>query len=254
MKNIKKHKMIYTLIILLLFGLVSYLMFNQIVKETLDIKKVPIVTSTLLGGTEITKEDIRYIDVPNNVIVDGVLIDEKNIVGKVVDYGGTLVKGSLIYSELIKEKSDVKNADFFNLEKDQIAFTLRVDKETSYAHSIQVGNKIDLYFSGTGVESEDEKEKVIYGELVKQAEVLSIYSDELEGYSEDSEAFLVVALTYADADLIGRAKVFGTVFPMISYDAIHEESNTLNYYNVEMMRDAIYQRTIDITLYEVIDE
>lgn len=250
MKHIKKNRMAYTLAVLLLFGLVSYLMFNQIVNQELDYRQVPVTNKQIIGGQEIQEEDINCIQVPNSEILDSV---ETDVIGKVVDFGSTLATNSLIPKELVKEKSEVHDIGYLDLKQGEVATTLTVNKETSYSNSIQVGHYIDIYFSGTGLLPNDVEEKIVYGELVRQARVLAIHNDETDGYGEDGDAYLVVALNYADADLVGRAVTFGEVFPVVSYDSINQEE-TSNYYDISLMKDAIYQRTIDITLKEVEQE
>lgn len=263
LETMKKQKVISTFILVLLFGLLSFLCFNQIVKSTIDLQPIPVTKTYLKEGTILTEDHITLKELPRSSITEGVITDKKILIGQVVDYGNALAEGSFFYGELLAEKSEVKDAGLFELEEGQIATTLEVNEKTSYSNSLRVGHQVDLFFSGTGVENEGEKEKVIYGELVKQAKVLAIYSDQKtdsKGYSSNnSPSYIVVALSYEDADLVGRAKVFGEVFPVISYDALHSVENPENYYDGLRMKDAIYQRTIDIKLYpimegEVVDE
>ncbi len=254
MKKIKEHKELATCILMIVFAIFTTMIFNQTIVHSLNLKQIPITNKYLKEGKEITKEDLMFVEIPNTILSENIYIDEIDIVGKVVDYGNSLAEGSLIYRDLIKEKSEVKNAGYFDLEEEELAVTLEVDKANTYANSIREGHNIDLYFSGTGIEAIDNQEKIIYGELVKQTKVLAIYNDSLEsdGYKEGSTTYLVVALSYEDADLVGRAKEFGEVFPIMSYDAVHEVSNPTNYYDITKIKDAIYQRTIDITLKEIV--
>lgn len=244
---IKKNRAFFTLLLLISMGFIAYTTFENIVKETLALKQVPVASTTIQEGTIISESDISYIEMPQVAVIDGIVENKDDLVGKVVNYGNSFAKGSMFYSELLANKEDVKDIKFLELEQGQVAVNLNVNTITSYANSIRIGHKIDLFFSGTGVEKDGEKEKVIYGELVKQAKVLNIYTvgDETTGIEN---SVLVVALSYEDADLVGRAKVFGEVFPIISYDSINE-MNSEEFYDLNRMKDAIYQRTIDIQLH-----
>lgn len=254
LEKLKKQKVLVTLVLVLLFGVLSYIVFDRIVKSTVDLQPIPVASEYLKEGTIITEQDITTIDVPSASLNEGIVMNRTDLVGKVVDYGNALAKGSFFYEELLADKTEVKDAGMFELDQGQIATTLIVNDKTSYSNSIRVGHKVDLFFSGTGVENEGEKEKVIYGELVKQAKVLAIYNDSEDGSAtKKGESVIVVALSYEDADLVGRAKVFGEVFPVISYDALHSIENPENYYDSTRMKDAIYERTIDIKLYTMME-
>lgn len=244
---VKKNRAFFTLLLLIGMGFIAYSTFENIVNKTLALKQVPVTSITLQEGTIISETDISYIQMPQVAVIEGIVEDKNELIGKVVNYGNSLAKGSMFYAELLANKEDVKDVKFLDLEKGQVAVNLNVNTITSYANSIRIGHKIDLYFSGTGVEKDGEKEKVIYGELVKQAKVLNIYTvgDETTGIEN---SVLVVALSYEDADLVGRAKVFGEVFPLISYDSINEIDSE-EFYDLSRMKDAIYQRTIDIQLH-----
>lgn len=256
-EKLKRQKNLTTLVLLFLFGLLSAYIYNITVKNSVDLQSVPITSAYLKEGSVIEEKDISFQEIPSAAITADVILNQEELLGKVIDYGNALAKGSLFYSELLSDKQEVKDVGLFELEEGQIATTLEITEKTSYSNSLRVGHRVDLFFSGTGVENAGEKEKVIYGELVKQAKVLAIYgNDESEnGYGENRKpSYLVVALSYEDADLVGRAKVFGEVFPVISYDALHKVSNPEQYYDSNRMKDAIYQRTIDIQLYPMIEE
>ena len=55
-------------------------------------------------------------------------------------------------------------------------------------------------------------------------------------------------LSYEDADLVQRAKFFGTVLPMVTYGSLNPESQSEDFYDIVKMRELLYQKTIDVSL------
>lgn len=248
MNSLKKNKVAMTLF--LIFGLCcfAFVGYNITVKSATQSVKVPVTSTFLESGTVIKQEDITYLEISKNLVNKDIYTTDE-LIGMIVRGGSSLAKGSLFYAELLENPKEMRNISMYKLNANEVALPIEVNIETSYNNALKEGHVIDLYFSGTGVEEENEKEKVIYGKLVNNVRILAVYDKDgisLNRQDASNAATVIVALNTDEADLIGRAKVFGTVFPVVSYTAMNQIMD--NYYDLDKMRNAIYERTIDIRL------
>ena len=255
---VKKHKATVSLFLIVLIALSFYLSYQATITKAKNMVPTPVAAAYLPSGHIIQPEDISYVDLPAAVLINGIYTDPKEIIGQTVNSYDSLAESSLFYKTLIKPVEELKDVSLYDLKAGEIAITVNTDIQSSYANSILPGHQIDLYFSGTGLEpnSEDQKEKVVYGELVESARVLAVYDEngiKMGQMDAGDAATIVVALSYEDADLVGRAKHFGDVFPVISFESMHGITGN-TYYDMARMKDAIYQRTIDLQLRMPVEE
>lgn len=249
---IKKHKAIVSMVLITGVAIAFYLSYQSAVTRAKQLIPIPVTNKYLSAGQTITEGDITYIEMPASAVVENVYTEIQDIVGKAVNSHDSLAENSLFYEDLIKPTEELKDVSLYDLKAGEIAITVSTDIQSSYANSILPGHQIDLYFTGTGIEpnSEDQKEKVVYGELVEAARVLAVYDEagiKMGQLDAGDAATIVVALSYEDADLVGRAKHFGDVIPVISFESMHGITGN-TYYDMTRMKDAIYQRTIDLQL------
>lgn len=254
MKLLKKNKAAVTLFLIFGLCLSAFLGYNMTIQSATETIKIPVTTAFLESGSVVKNEDIAYVRIPKN-LAQGEYYVSDEMLGKIVRGGSSLAKGSFFYTELLEAPEVMKNISTYQLSDGEVALPIEVNMETSYNNAIREGHIVDLYFSGTGVENENEKEKVVYGKLVNNVRVLAVYDKNGTSLSRQEAmdaATMIVALSTDDADLIGRAKVFGSVFPVVSFAAMNQQVD--EYYDLEKMRNAIYERTIDIRLVAPEDE
>lgn len=249
---VKKHKAIISMVLISGIAIAFYLSYQSAVAHAKQLIPVPVTNKYMSSGQTIQESDITYIELPAAAIIGNIYTDPQEIVGKAVSSYDSLAENSLFYKALIKPAEEMKDVSLYELKAGEIAIPVNTDIQSSYANSILPGHQIDLYFSGTGIEpnSEDQKEKVVYGELVEAARVLAVYDEagvKMGQLDAGDATTIVVALSYEDADLVGRAKHFGDVFPVISFESIHGITGN-TFYDRARMKDAIYQRTIDLQL------
>ncbi|MCH1942439.1 RcpC/CpaB family pilus assembly protein [Holdemania massiliensis] len=249
---VKKHKAIVSMVLIAGIAIAFYLSYQSAVTHAKQLISVPVTNKYMSAGQIINESDITYMELPAAAVIENIYTEPQDIIGKVVNSYDSLAEKSLFYKALIKPSEEMKDVSLYDLKAGEIAITVNTDIQSSYANSILPGHQIDLYFSGTGIEpnSEDQKEKIVYGELVEAARVLAVYDEagiKMGQLGVGDAATIVVALSYEDADLVGRAKHFGDVFPVISFESMHGITGN-TFYDRARMKDAIYQRTIDLQL------
>ena len=148
--------------------------YDSTIKKAVNPVKVP-VAATLIGPqTEITVEDITWIEVPSIEKPSNVILQESQIVGKYTDINSTIPEGSMFYAELLVEKDDLPGTWLTKLKKDATGVVntpayINVNVVTTYGNSIQPDDYIDLY-----MKAESESGLVMYGKLLENVQILAV--------------------------------------------------------------------------------
>jgi Flp pilus assembly protein CpaB len=252
--NIKElittHKIVFSIIITLLIGYIGILTYNQVIKETTKMVNIPVAAEYIKSRKQITEDDIKYVEVPQYIVLDKAITNTEDIVGKYVNVYDSISEDSLFYEDVLVSKDELKDANLFELDKGEVAITIKVDTATTYSNNILPDSKIDLYYQGKGQTIESEELYIIYGEVVKNVRIIAVKDkngNNIEIDSENEPSIMVVALSQEDAHLVGIAKALGTVTPILSYDNL-SDTNTTNYYDLNKMKDLLLGESLDVTL------
>ena len=245
--KIKKHKIISSLILVLLMTIITINMYDLALERSTRFVEVPVCRNYLKSNSLITESDIKYINVPSYIVLDYVITDSNEIIGKYINTYDSLSENSLFYSDVLVDEEHINNAYLFELKNKEVAISIDSDVKSSYSNSILVGQFIDLYYLGKS-NSLYEDELLVYGEVVSNARVIAVKDKNGENIDADSElntSVVVVALNQEEAHIVQLAKAVGDVSLVISYDNINE-SKTNNYYNIEKIRTIIEQKAINV--------
>ena len=248
---IQRYRLLLTLILTLVVGLCGYKVYETTVQAAIDPVLIPVAARYLKSGTVIQREDIQMIEVPRPVVLEGVEKDPELLLGQAVDTYNAIAEGSLFYEALLIPKEELHDVSAFPLLENEAAVTIDADIKTSYANSILPGHQIDLYFQGYATQADESEKRVLYGQRVSQARVIAVRDStgkNIDAQSDKATSVIVVALAYEDADLVQRAKFFGTVLPMVTYGSLNPESQAEDFYDIAKMRELLYQKTIDVSL------
>ena len=248
---LQKHRLMISCALTLATGIMGYKTYEKIVQDAVDPVLVPVASKYLKSGTVIREEDIRLIEVPRPIVLGEVITDQQQLIGKAVNTYNSIAQDSLFYQQLLVEKEDLHDISAFPLGENEAAVTIDADIKTSYANSILPGHQIDLYFQGYATQAEEHEKRVLYGQLVSQARVIAVRDNSgknIDAQSQQPTSVIVVALSYEDADLVQRAKFFGTVLPMITYGSLNPQMASEQFYDSAKMKEILYQKTIDVSL------
>ena len=245
-----KYKQLSCIIIAILLSVVLFFGYNLTLRNQLNPMLLPVANKYLESGHKITKDDISFIEVPKSIVIDNIYQNQDEMINKYINSYNAIAQGSLFYKELMTESDDIKDANSFNLNKDEVAVSIDADIKSSYANSILKGHNIDIYFK------DDIDDKLIYGLLVKNARVIAVYDSDGETIDQtntNDTSVIVLALSYADADLVSKAKFIGEVFPIVSYDTLNQKEDH-NYYDIVKMKQIISSKSLDVDLGEQTNE
>lgn len=148
--------------------------YNYRVRLAIDPITVPYAKVEIPARTLITSDMIGRMKIARNYAKDaGNLVKtSEEIVGKYVSYKTNIPKGSLFYSEVIKEAAEMPDSAFANIEDGYTIYSLAVDADKTLKNSIRQGDYIDLYMSAR--EYRNNSNLIIYGCLIKSIRVLAV--------------------------------------------------------------------------------
>jgi Flp pilus assembly protein CpaB len=244
----KKHKILSSMVLVILLSIITINMYNNALLKASEFMMVPVCNKYLKSNSLINETDIKYVNIPSHVVLDSVITDSNEIIGKYVDTYDSLSKDSLFYNDVLVDDQHINNAYLFELANGEVAISIDSDVKSSYSNSILVGQFIDLYYLGKSDNSFDNDDLLVYGQIVSNARVIAVKDKNGENIDAESELntnVVVVALNQEDAHIIQLAKAMGEVSLVISYDNINK-SNTNDYYNIEKIIAIIEQRSIDV--------
>ena len=242
--KIKEYKGLTCICMSILLSLIIFSSYKLAINSQLNPVMVPTTNKYLSSGHKITKNDITYIELSKKYLLDGIYINEEEIINKYINSYNSLAQGSLFYKDILTKTDDIKDSNSFNLKEGEVAIPLDVDNKSTYANSILKGQNVDIYFEG------DKDNNLIYGLLIKNARVIAVYDDEgvaLDQNNPKDSAVIVLALDYDEADIFQKAKNIGNLLPIVSFDTLNSNQEH-NYYDLSKMRKFIYSNTLDFTL------
>ena len=141
------------------------------VNQEVNPREVIVATRTIAATEEITRDDIRIVQISNSFLsgADVYTASQRDsLVGKYVNTGTSIPAGGMFYTSQIVEKEELPNSIFDEIPDGYTIYQLRVNNESTYANSIYPGDHIDLWMSTT------QDGLVYYGEFISNIEVLAV--------------------------------------------------------------------------------
>lgn len=149
--------------------IVLWVFYNMRVNEAISPTKVPIANREILATEEITKDDISYVEVNNELLKKAKVITNANqLIGYYVNVGTSVPEGGMFYTSQIVEKKELPNSITDQIPDGYTLYQLKVTNDTTFANSIYPGDRIDLFLKTT-VDG-----KIVYGCFIESIEVLAV--------------------------------------------------------------------------------
>ena len=162
-KNVVTIVGVLVVLVVLYYGYVS-----NIEKQTNPIT-VPVASKTIEAKTEITEEDVKYVQLPGSMIDENVLTSSVDIIGKYTNLNVTIPEGSVFYNSWLVEESKLPGNWIEQLNGD-LGYYMSVDIESTLGNSVLPNTYIDIY-----MKAEDENGTVMFGKLLKNIKVLVVH-------------------------------------------------------------------------------
>lgn len=226
LKKFLSNKNTITILGVLIGIVVLYVGYNWRVRKSIQPVRIPYSNVTMIAGTKIVAENISYASVPKDMISNmGNLVTNVNeIVGQLVCYDSKIPQNGFFFDENIISEEDMPDSVFSTIQDGYTIYKLAVDYKSTYGNSIFPGDKIDLYLS-----SQDEENKVIYGRLIKQIQVLAVKDSKGQNVFADRDnqtesAILMFAVPENLFLLLKKAEKLGIVLEPIPRNDTYADS------------------------------
>lgn len=156
--------------------------------------RVPYAIDTIQPKTQITKEMIGYMEIPESFEGSFYTYNDINsLIGKYSNYNTVIPKGSLFYEELVIAEDKIPDAIFYNVQDGYVVDNYKVNMDSTYANSIMPDSIIDIYvkYNNNG--------KISYGKFFENVSVLAVRDSTGANVFESSEetrtpAYMFLAL------------------------------------------------------------
>jgi len=156
---------------------------SSIKKETNPIS-IPVAANKINAKTQITNEDVTYIQVPETMVSENVIRASGLVVGKYTNINVTIPKGSMFYNEWVVEANEVPGnwVEQLNYEKGELGYYMDVNIENTLGNNVLPNSYIDVY-----MKAEDENGTPMFGKLLKNIKVLVVHDGSGNDIFKDAE-------------------------------------------------------------------
>ena len=174
---------------------VLWFFYNMRVNKAISPVKVPYANKTLIAQSEITDDDIDFMEVSSDTLkVAKVITNKSELVGKYVNVGTSIPEGGLFYYSQVVKKEELPNSIFSLIPKDYTIYQLKVDNTSTFGNSIYPGDKIDLYLHY------NEDGLFHNGKFIENIEVLAVRDSNGQNVFDESSARTPALLLFAVDD------------------------------------------------------
>ncbi len=186
-----KNKNTVTILGVLLCLLILYIGYTSRLNAKTKLIDVYYAKETIQPKTLITEDMVGKTSVPQAFIKGTFYQKYNDIVGKYSNYNTMIAEGSLFYSDLLIDESNLPDAILYDVNEGERVVSFPVNMESTYGNSIMPGNKVDIY-----VKIINDKKKVIYGEFYEKIEILGVKDSSGKNVFENTEESRTPAYAY----------------------------------------------------------
>lgn len=172
LKRFFTNKNVVTIILVLVILVVLYFGYSSSIKKQTNPISVPVAAKTIEPQSEITSEDVKYIQVANSMVGEGVVRSSNLIIGKYTNVNVTIPEGSMFYESWLANAQDVPGnwIEQLDYEAGELGYYMDVNVETTLGNSVLPDTYIDIYMKAT-----DENGTIMFGKLMKNVKVLVVH-------------------------------------------------------------------------------
>lgn len=190
--------------------------------QKLDLQTVSIAKNDIKPRTRISDEDLVEIELPNSYLLENVVKDKNDIVGKYTEIQGMIPAGSFIFDTMIYDRDDLPDYPECELRKNQAAYTLEIDL-AKLGGTLVANQRVDLYVS---LKKTDQS--TISDCLIQNARLISIKDhqglDIDDEHSTKTPYLAILAINRDDIKHLAKADELGTI-RLFSTDQTYDSKN-----------------------------
>lgn len=254
-KRFFKNKNTVTVLGVVLIVAILYFGYKYEIKKAVDpVTGIPVAAQDIQPRTKITSDMVTSIDVAPIMLKENVIRSTGLVIGKYSNYNTMIPKGSMFYTGVVVEESQLPNAALVNAKEDEIVFPFPVNMDLTYGNSMMPNTLVDIYMKAT-----DESGKIMVGKLLGDVEILAVKDSSGKNVFENTAeartpAYLYFGFEQSVFILMKKASYLNdvTLFPVPRGQVVNEENATT--VKTQYLKDYIDARTITISEDEIINE
>lgn len=207
------------------------LLFKIALDKNLDLVEVPVAKVKIEPRTKIKEEMIETVKMPRVSLNEDCTISKKDIIGKISEIEGIIPKGSMFYTSMLFDESELPDYPALKLKEGQNVFSLASDLMKSSGNSLVNNQKVDIY-----VTIQQKKENPVTDLLLSSVRILNVLDKKgVDMRVSELNVPSVINLAVNSDDLVllkkasemGRIDLFATSYPQEEECKLNEESAIL---------------------------
>ena len=174
LKKFFTNKNVVTVLGVIVVLVILFVGYTSSIKKETNPLSIPVAAKTINAETQITSEDVTYIEVASRMVGDGVVTTSANVIGKYTNINVTIPAGSVFYSEWLTEAENIPGnwIESLDYESGEMGYYMSISMEDTMGNSIKPNTYIDVYMKAS-----DENGTTMFGKLLKNIKVLVVHDD-----------------------------------------------------------------------------
>lgn len=174
LKRFITNKTVVTVVGVLLVLVILFFGYSSSIKKQTNPVRVPVAAKKINAQTQITNEDVKYIEVAGSMVDKNVILAHNAIVGKYTNLNVTIPEGSMFYKDWIVEQEDIPGnwIEQLDYKAGELGYYMSVNIENTLGNSVLPNTYIDIY-----MKANDENGTVMFGKLLKNIKVLVVHDN-----------------------------------------------------------------------------
>lgn len=177
-----KNKNTVTILGVLICLVILYAGYTMRINTKTKLVEVFYAKETIQPKTLITEDMVASMSVPASFIKGTYYKKYSDIIGKYSNYNTMIAAGSIFYSDLLIEESNLPDSVLYNVNEGERVVSFPVDTVSTYGNSMMPGNVVDVY-----VKLYNDDGKLVYGEFYENIEILGVKDSEGKNVFENTE-------------------------------------------------------------------
>ena len=183
LKKFFTNKNVVTVLGVIAVLVILFVGYTSSIKKETNPLQIPVANKKIGPQTQITSEDVAYVEVASRMVGEGVIKSSSQIVGKYTNVNVTVPKGSVFYTDWVTEAENVPGnwIEQLDYEAGELGYYMSVNIENTLGNSVLPNTYIDIY-----MKANDENGTTMFGKLMKNIEVLVVHDGNGKNIFRDS--------------------------------------------------------------------
>ncbi len=172
LKRFFTNKNVVTVIGVLAVLLILFFGYTSSIKKQTNPLNMPVANKKINAQTQITSEDIKYIEVANSMVSPNAIRSSAEVIGKYTNLNVTIPEGSMFYREWVVDAKEIPGnwVEQLDYEAGELGYYMDVNIENTLGNSVLPNTYIDIYMKAL-----DENGTTMFGKLLKNIKVLVVH-------------------------------------------------------------------------------